>query len=142
MSNLYQYLEQAQRDTQLYEMYVDLDEYMNANDIDERRALASSFDEFGLTWDESKDVFFGTMDAWKAYYNSEKAEHEHHVKWNRQYRETEEYKKKKQANDEHLKSKGLDWMIKQREAQVEKHEIFPLGNSFEEFFQEAKPYKG
>ena len=100
MSNLYQYLEQAQHDTQLYAMPIDLDEYMNTNDIDEKRALASGFDEFGLTWDDNQDVFFGTKQAWREYYNNEKAEHEHHVANMRQYRQSDVYKKKRKASEE------------------------------------------
>ena len=146
MSNINAYLKQAQvyneeNDEQLYSMFIDLHELSTSNDIDEIRTIASEFEEHGLTWDESRDVFYGTRDAWESYYNEEKANHEHSVAAMRKYRETDKYKKFKEEEDAHLKSKGLDWMIAEKQKSLAASEIFDLGNSFEEFFKDAKPYR-
>ena len=150
MSNLNSYLKQARSqhvytesedDSQVYSIYIDLDEYLpRGADIDEKRTLASEFEEHGLTWDESSDLMFGTKAAWKSFYDEEKKSHDAHIAWMKQHHQSEEYKNKKAAHDANLKSKGLDWMIKNSSEILAESEKFDLGNSFEDFFSDAKVY--
>ncbi len=144
MSNLDFYLKKVRQSAyleseegQTYSMYINIRDWANSNDIDDIRAIASELDEYGLTWDESRDVVFGTKEAFKKYYDSEKETHEKHTEFFKKYRESDEYKQKKAVEDEHLNKQGLGSLSKQPS-----DEKFDLGKTFEEFFSDAKPYQG
>ena len=150
MSNLNFYLKRVKNNSlyleeqgkQTYAMHINIREWANSDDIDDIRAIASELDDYGLTWDESQDVVFGTKAAFKSYYDSEKKAHEKHVEFFKKYRESDEYKQKKAAEDEHLNKQGLNWMVKQKEERINSQDKFELGDTFEDFFADAKPYKG
>jgi len=130
------YLEEQGKQT--YAMHINIREWANSDDIDDIRAIASELDDYGLTWDESQDVVFGTKAAFKSYYDSEKKAHEKHVEFFKKYRESNEGKQKKAAHDEHLKRQGLESLVNKNQS----NNRFELGETFEEFFAAAKPYQG